>query len=317
MIGTALEREWGSFRFDAYYLTGVIGCIIAGFICGASSVSYLNMSLFIAYALFFPNAEFLMFFFLPLVNTVIYSFNHITVDDAGAMLLNPVGVQNYIDLFTTEVSTKSQQILRVLVDENSNMLVNMPLITLFSLFLALLANRKFKGRAVVRMIFFLPIILGLEVVTDMLTVTTGSDWVAAGGGLFAQSLVARMLIRYTAIPAMYLTQLIEFVENIFSIISRSGVQTLVFLAALQSISPSMYEVAKIEGATAYETFWKVTIPSILHILLFVVIYTMINEGITRKLRHSDLPVEKEVYTNLDYIDPVTLQAIHHGEEKKP
>ena len=79
---------------------------------------------------------FLMFFFLPLVNTVIYSFNHITVDDAGAMLLNPVGVQNYIDLFTTEVSTKSQQILRVLVDENSNMLVNMPLITLFSLFLA-------------------------------------------------------------------------------------------------------------------------------------------------------------------------------------
>jgi lactose/cellobiose-specific phosphotransferase system IIC component len=162
---------------------------------------------------------FLMFFFLPLVNTVIYSFNHITVDDAGAMLLNPVGVQNYIDLFTTEVSTKSQQILRVLVDENSNMLVNMPLITLFSLFLALLANRKFKGRAVVRMIFFLPIILGLEVVTDMLTVTTGSDWVAAGGGLFAQSLVARMLIRYTAIPTMYLTQLIEFVENIFSIIS--------------------------------------------------------------------------------------------------
>lgn len=66
MIGTALEREWGSFRFDAYYLTGVIGCIIAGFICGASSVSYLNMSLFIAYALFFPNAEFLMFFFLPI-----------------------------------------------------------------------------------------------------------------------------------------------------------------------------------------------------------------------------------------------------------
>ena len=226
---------------------------------------------------------FLMFFFLPLVNTVIYSFNHITVDDAGAMLLNPVGVQNYIDLFTTEVSTKSQQILRVLVDENSNMLVNMPLITLFSLFQALLANRRFKGRAVVRMIFFLPIILGLEVVTDMLTVTTGSDWVAAGGGLFAQSLVARMLIRYTAIPAMYLTQLIEFVENIFSIISRSGVQTLVFLAALQSISPSMYEVAKIEGATAYETFWKVTIPSILHILVFVVIYTIVDLFLTSQI----------------------------------
>ncbi len=226
---------------------------------------------------------FLMFFALPLVNTVVYSFNHITVDDVGAMQLNPVGVQNYIDLFTTEVSTQSQQILRVLVDENTNMLVNMPLITLFSLFLALLANRQFKGRALVRMIFFLPIILGLDVVTDMLTVTTGSDWVAAGGGLFSQSLVARMLIRYTAIPTMYLTQLIEFVENIFSIISRSGVQTLVFLAALQSISPSMYEVAKIEGATAYETFWKVTIPSILHILVFVAIYTIVDLFLTSQI----------------------------------
>ncbi len=60
-------------------------------------------------------------------------------------------------------------------------------------------------------------------------------------------------------------------------------------------------------------FWGM----LLGVPVFVVIYTMINEGITRKLRHSDLPVEKEVYTNLDYIDPVTLQAIHHGDEKKP
>lgn len=226
---------------------------------------------------------FLMFFALPLVNTAVYSFNHITVDELGVMQLNPVGVQNYIDLFTTEVSTENQQILRVLVDENTNMLINMPLITLLSLFLALLANRQFKGRALVRMIFFLPIILGLEVVTDMLTVTTGGDWVQAGGGLFSQSLVARTLIRYTAIPTQYLTPLIEFVENIFSIISRSGVQTLVFLAALQSISPSMYEVAKIEGATAYETFWKVTIPSILHILLFVVVYTIVDLFLTSQI----------------------------------
>ena len=226
---------------------------------------------------------FLMFFALPLVNTVIYSFNFITVDDMGAMKLDPVGVQNYIDLFTVEVSTQSQQILRVLVDENTNMLVNMPLITLFSLFLALLANRQFRGRSIVRMIFFLPIILGLDVVTDMLTLTTGSEGVVAGGGLFAQSLVVRLLVRYTSIPTMYLTPIIQFVENIFSIISRSGVQTLVFLAALQSISPSMYEVAKIEGATAYETFWKVTIPSILHILLFVVIYTIVDLFLTSQI----------------------------------
>lgn len=219
---------------------------------------------------------FAMFFARPLCETVFYSLQKIGVADNGRMTFEFIGIQNYIDLFTTELSTKSQQILRVLVDENSNVLINTPLITLLSLFLALLANRKFKGRAVVRMIFFLPIILGLEVVTDMLAVTTGGDWVQAGGGLFAESLVTRLLIQYTAIPRQYLMPLIEFVEDIFNVISKSGVQTLVFLAALQSISPSMYEVAKIEGATAYETFWKVTIPSILHILIFVVIYTIVD-----------------------------------------
>ena len=231
---------------------------------------------------------FFMFFAKPLFETIKYSFNSITLDDVGNMVFTTNGIQNYIDLFTKEVSTSNTQILRVLVDENTNMLINVPLITLLSLFLALLANRQFKGRAIVRMIFFLPIILGLEVVTDMMTITTGTDTLQTGG-LFAESFVARMLIRYTSIPMTYLTPIIEFVENIFNVISRSGVQTLVFLAALQSISPSMYEVAKIEGATGYETFWKVTIPSILHIVVFVVIYTIVDVFLTSQ-------VAEEVYS---------------------
>ncbi len=231
---------------------------------------------------------FFMFFAKPLVETFKYSFNTITLDDVGNMVLTPNGIQNYVDLFTKEVSTTNTQILRVLLDENTNMLINVPLITLLSLFLALLANRQFKGRAIVRMIFFLPIILGLEVVTDMMTITTGSETIATGG-LFAESFVDRMLVRYTSIPMIYLTPIIDFVENIFSVISRSGVQTLVFLAALQSISPSMYEVAKIEGATGYETFWKVTIPSILHIVVFVVIYTIVDVFLTSQ-------VAQEVYS---------------------
>lgn len=227
---------------------------------------------------------FLMFFAVPLGQTVYYSFQKIDVPDEGGMSFTFQGIDNYVNLFTTEVSTlnSDSQMLRVLLDENTNMLVNMPLITLLSLFLALLANRQFKGRAIVRMIFFLPIILGLDVVTEMLTISTGSEMVQSGG-LFAESLVARTLVRYTAIPLTYLNPIIDFVENIFSVIARSGVQTLVFLAALQSISPSMYEVAKIEGATAYETFWKVTIPSIMHIVMFVVIYTIIDLFLTSQI----------------------------------
>ena len=227
---------------------------------------------------------FLMFFAVPLGQTIYYSFQKIDVPEAGGMSFTFLGLQNYINLFATEVSTvdSNTQILRVLLDENTNMLINMPLITLLSLFLALLANRQFKGRAVVRMIFFLPIILGLDVVTEMLTISTGSEMVQSNG-LFAEGLVTRMLVQYTAIPMTYLNPIIQFVENIFSVIARSGVQTLVFLAALQSISPSMYEVAKIEGATGYETFWKVTIPSILHIVVFVVIYTVVDVFLTSQI----------------------------------
>ena len=225
---------------------------------------------------------FFMFFAKPLYETIFYSFQKITIDEVGRMQFQDIGLENYINLFTTEVSTAQTQILRVLSDENTNMLNNVPLITLLALFLALLANRQFKGRAIVRMIFFLPIILGLEVVTDMMTITTGSETVQMGG-LFAESFVARMLMRYTSIPMIYLNPIIEFVENIFAVISRSGVQTLVFLAALQSISPSMYEVAKIEGATGYETFWKVTIPSILHIVVFVVVYTIVDVFLTSQI----------------------------------
>ncbi len=65
-IGSALERTWGSFRFDVFYLTGVICCIAAGFVCGRSSVMYLNLSLFLAYALFFPEKKVLLFFILPI-----------------------------------------------------------------------------------------------------------------------------------------------------------------------------------------------------------------------------------------------------------
>ena len=222
---------------------------------------------------------FLMFFAVPLGQTIYYSFQKIDIPEAGGMSFTFLGLQNYINLFATEVSTvdSNTQILRVLLDENTNVLINMPLITLLSLFLALLANRQFKGRAVVRMIFFLPIILGLEVVTEMLTISTGSEMVQSSG-LFAEGLVARLLIH-----SQYLYPIIDFVENIFSVIARSGVQTLVFLAALQSISPSMYEVAKIEGATAYETFWKVTIPSIMHIVMFVVIYTIIDLFLTSQI----------------------------------
>lgn len=232
---------------------------------------------------------FIMFFLIPLAKTVFYSFHSISVGKTGGMSYSWTGVENYINLFTTEVTTDAGTMLQLFTNQNVDMLISVPLITIFSLFMALLANRKFKGRAFVRMIFFLPIVLGLSLVTDMLTMTTGSEFTETGSSLFSESIVSVLLFKYTGVPKSVLVTIIGYVDNIFDLISQAGVQTLIYITALQSISPSLYEVAKIEGATAYETFWKVTIPTIMHIILFVVIYTVVELFI-------DSQIAEEVYS---------------------
>ncbi len=66
MIGTALENEWGSFVFNVYYLIGALGCVIAALLTGSASNTFLNLSLFFAFAILFPEFEVLLFFFLPI-----------------------------------------------------------------------------------------------------------------------------------------------------------------------------------------------------------------------------------------------------------
>ena len=218
---------------------------------------------------------FVMFFLIPITRTFFYSFNIISVGEKGGMEFTPNGIQNYIDLFTKEVTSESKTLANLFADQNMLLLTSVPIIVIFSLFMALLANRQFKGRAIVRTIFFLPIVLGLTVVISMLKMTTGSQITETGNGLFSESAISVFLFQYSGIPRNILVQVMGVIDNIFELISQAGIQTLIYLTALQSISPSLYEVAKIEGATAYETFWKVTIPSIVHIILFVVIYTIV------------------------------------------
>ncbi|HWT74974.1 MAG TPA: sugar ABC transporter permease [Mobilitalea sp.] len=232
---------------------------------------------------------FFLCFAIPLFNTVMYSFNKVSVNDAGGMNFTFTGVQNYIDLFTTELTSERQPMIRLFTDQNITILINIPLIVIFSLFMALLANLKFKGRGIVRVIYFLPIIFGIEVVTNMLAITTGGEWTKQSSGLFSQSYISVLLMQYTNIPNNILIPVISYVDKIFDVLSQSGVQTLIYLAGLQSISPSLYEVAKIEGATTYETFWKVTIPSIMHITLFVAIYTAVDQFLTS-------PISEEAYS---------------------
>ncbi|MGL6174405.1 MAG: carbohydrate ABC transporter permease [Cellulosilyticaceae bacterium] len=220
---------------------------------------------------------FILFFAIPLWDTIIYSFCEVGVKSTGGMELTYSGIQNYINLLQTEVTTQNQPIMRLFVDENVKVFTNIPLIVTFSLFMALLANAKFKGRGAVRVIFFLPIILGLDVLVSLIMVSTGGDMAqVANNTLFESDGIVKFLMSNTFLPPAVIGFISGAINNLFTLITQAGLQTLIFLAALQSISPALYEVAKIEGATSYEVFWKVTIPSIKPIIVFITIYTLVD-----------------------------------------
>ena len=67
-----------------------------------------------------------------------------------------------------------------------------------------------------------------------------------------------------------------YVNNLFAVITRSGIQIFIFLAGLSSISPSLYEACYIEGASGWEAFWKITFPMVSPLILVNIVYTVVD-----------------------------------------
>lgn len=223
---------------------------------------------------------FLVFYLRSLILTIQFSMSELTVGAVGGYTLSWVGLQNY--LYAFRVHAEFKQILTTSV---ANMLIDVPLITFFSLFMALLLNKKFTGRTLVRALFFLPVILNADAITDAMELSrqmmTGG--ISSSSSEMASATSATVSIDYyihllydLGLPNMVLEYIVEAVNRISDIITASGVQIIIFIAALQSIPGSMYEVAKIEGATAYETFWKVTFPMVMPHIITNVVYTVVD-----------------------------------------
>lgn len=224
---------------------------------------------------------FIVFFATPLFNTLYWSFSNVVIPDEGGRLAIFNGFDNFNNLFNEMLTTGNDPMIRMFIEDDQRVLINTPLIVIFSLFAALLLNMKFKGRGIARVIFFLPIVLGLEVVLDMLATTTAGDIAQSAGtaeteNLFLNRQIRMMLIQYSGLPLFMIRTITNTISQVFQILALSGVQILIFLAGLQSLDDSLYEVAEIEGANAYESFWKITLPMLSPIVLFVTIYTIVD-----------------------------------------
>ena len=203
----------------------------------------------------------------------------------GEIIKEFVGWKSYAQAFTA-TSKEGVDFLEILITGVTDMILDIPMILLFSLFMAVLLNQKMGGRAVFRAIFFVPVILSTGIMNTMGnqsidTYMNSSAGIDDGSGQDAatqivSALDVQELFSGMAIGEGMLTYVADIINRIYDIVNRSGVQMLIFLAGLQSISPAIYESVQIDGATSWETFWKITFPMISPMILVNAVYTVID-----------------------------------------
>ncbi len=217
--------------------------------------------------------------FLPMIlQSISFSFSNMEVGTDGYVLSKAAnhGFEHYIRALTIDPDF-NLSVLNSIRDMWSNVL----LVIIFSFFAANLLNQKFHGRAIARSIFFFPVILTSGIIlsieqSDLLLSTMNSETAQNSSGISDFLNIAIFLSNYTSLPAGVISFLSEAVTGIYDIVIASGVQILVFLAGLQSISPSLYEASNMEGATGWENFWKITFPMISPLILVNALYTIID-----------------------------------------
>ena len=219
---------------------------------------------------------FLAFTVYPLIQSMFFSFQDITYNMDGYHT-QPVGIEHYTYLLVKDPSYRL-----LLLNSLKDMLLNVPLIVFFSFFAANLLNQKFRGRLLARAIFFLPVILasssvlGMNVDAIMASASGGTGIGETARETVNLSMQMQTFLKSVNLPGGFTDYVISGVKRITTIISASGVQILLFLAGLQSVTPSQLEAAHMEGANSWEIFWKITVPIGSPILLVSTLYTVID-----------------------------------------
>lgn len=221
--------------------------------------------------------------YLPIIfDSIKYSFHEIKILTGGGYELIFVGWENYQNALFVDPSY-----VQTLVSGIQQLIIDIPAIVIFSLFVAILLNGKIAGRAAFRAIFFIPVLLTTGLIAEIDNQNTLEEFMGSTDGIddgSGQNTVSeivsvmdlQMLFSNMMIGTEILEYVVELVNNIFNIINRSGVQMLIFLSGLQGISPAIYESCSIDGASGWETFWKITLPMVSPMILVNAIYTVID-----------------------------------------
>lgn len=202
--------------------------------------------------------------FYPLIYSLRISFNQVVIRP-GAIEFEKVGWEYFRQALLSDAEFPTK-----LLSSISNVILGTPIAVVFALIISLLLNNKFRGRTLYRIIFFLPvIIMSGPVMSELLTETAAMNIDINIFGIMG--LLMNM-------DHFWANMLVTFLNSFVRILWFSGVQMIIFLAALQKIDRNMYEAASIDGATAWESFWRITLPYLRPIILLNTVYTIIEMG---------------------------------------
>ena len=220
---------------------------------------------------------FLVFMCKPLVESLIFSFNDVKLVPGVGYTKTFVGIENFKTALLVDPEYNTY-----LVEEIGQMVINTIATLVMSFVVAVILNQEFKGRVLCRAIFFLPVILssgvlpGIEHQNEFYDMMAGMAEAVEGSSGVNISESLQELLQVSGVGSKFFEVVFTMIDSIYDIVMASGIQIIVFLSGLQSISPSLYEAADVEGCSAWESFWKITFPMVSPLLLVNCIYTIID-----------------------------------------
>lgn len=221
---------------------------------------------------------FILFFIIPISNSLRMSFSTVSVSGVDLKYAFK-GIENFKYAFTGD-----ENFVPYLSEALLNLAIDVPIILICSFFFALILKQDFKGNTIMKVVFFLPVILGngvfalyqAELMTAQgVTVEAIQSESQAALGDFTSSGLLQFMAD-AGLPKAVLNYLTIPIERIYDLMSKSGVQTFIFLSALKGVSPSLYEAAYVEGCSAWESFWKITLPMVSPMIIVNVVYSLVD-----------------------------------------
>jgi multiple sugar transport system permease protein len=181
-----------------------------------------------------------------------------------------VGLENYTQLFNSD-STYYTDYWKGMKATALFTLYSVPPLLILPLFLAMLMNKKFKGRSFFRAVYFAPYVLGVAVVALLWRYILDNNI-----GLFNYFIDKVGIDADVAWTSSNPWAWIALV--IVTVWWTLGFNTVIYLAGLQDIGKELYEAAKVDGAGAVRRFWHITLPGLRPVLVLVVVLTLLSSA---------------------------------------